>query len=165
LTDHLNPQTIKKISYLRPNLKFVVGKYMAQTLYDLKIEPRNIVAIDFDKVYDFNAFKCLLSEIPHDVSNVAVHLEIDNEKLLYATYTSRIEHLNAKHYDYYLIEGNYKEKELEERKERKLLNGEYVIEDRVANSHLSYEQCLDFFMNNARDTSILEVMHQHIEKD
>ena len=137
---------------------------MAQALYDLKIEPRNIVAIDFDKVYDFNAFKCLLNEIPHDVPNVAVHLEIDNEKLLYATDTSNIDHVNAVYYDYYLIEGNYKEKELEERKERKLLNGEYVIEDRIANSHLSYEQCLDYFMKNAKDSSVLEVMHQHVEK-
>lgn len=137
---------------------------MAQTLYDLKIEPRNIVVIETGKIYDFNAFKCLLDEIPHDVPNVAVHLEIDNKKLLYATDTSKIDHINAVYYDYYLIEGNYKEKELEERKERKLLNGEFVIEDRIANSHLSYEQCLDFFMENASDNSVLEVMHKHIQR-
>ena len=111
--------------------------------------------------YDFNAFKCMLEDIPHDVPNVAVHLEINKEKLIYATDTSKIEHLNAKEYDYYLIEGNYKEKELEERKTEKMKNGEFVIEDRIANSHLSYEQCLDFFINNAKDSSILEVMHQH----
>ena len=134
---------------------------MAQTLYDLKIEPRNIIALNDDVWYEFNAFRCKLCLIPHDVPNVAIHLQIDDEKLLYATDTSRIEHLNAKHYDYYLIEGNYKEKELEERKEEKMKNGEFVIEDRIANSHLSYEQCLDFFMNNAKDSSVLEVMHQH----
>lgn len=137
---------------------------MAQTLYDLKIEPRNIVAIETGKDYDFNAFKCRLDEIPHDVPNVAIHLQIDNEKLLYATDTSSLENINAKNYNYYLIEGNYKEKELEERKERKLLNGEFIIEDRVANSHLSYEQCLDFFMKNASDNSVLEVLHQHKDR-
>ncbi len=137
---------------------------MAQTLYDLKIEPRNIIILNDDVWYEFNAFRCKLNLIPHDVPNVAIHLQIDNEKLLYATDTSSLENVNAKEYDYYLIEGNYKEKELEERKERKLLNGEFVIEDRVANSHLSYEQCLDFFMKNASDISILEVMHQHVEK-
>lgn len=134
---------------------------MAQILYDLKIEPRNIVVIDTGKVYDFNAFKCLLDEIPHDVPNVAIHLEIDNEKLLYATDTSKIDHIKAVNYDYYLVEGNYKEQELEERKQEKMKNGEFVIEDRIANSHLSYEKCLDFFMNNAKDSSVLEVMHQH----
>ena len=137
---------------------------MAQTLYDLKIEPRNIVIIDTGKFYDFNAFKCRLDEIPHDVPNVAIHLQIDNKKLLYATDTSKIEHINAKDYDYYLVEGNYKEQELEERKQRKLLNGEFVIEDRVANSHLSYEQCLDFFMKNGSHNSVLEVMHKHIQR-
>ena len=138
---------------------------MAQMLYDLKIEPRNIVTVEMGKFYDFNAFKCKLDEIPHDVPNVAIHLHIDGQKLLYATDTSKIDHVDAKEYDYYLVEGNYKEKELEERKERKIKNGEYVIEDRVANSHLSYEECINFFMDNASDTSVLEVMHQHIEKD
>lgn len=138
---------------------------MAQMLYDLKIEPRNIIILNDDVWYEFNAFRCKLNLIPHDVPNVAIHLQIDNEKLLYATDTSSLENINAKNYNYYLIEGNYKEKELEERKERKIKNGEYVIEDRVANSHLSYEECINFFMNNASDTSVLEVMHQHIEKD
>lgn len=137
---------------------------MAQTLYDLKIEPRNIIILNDDVWYEFNAFRCKLNLIPHDVPNVAIHLEIGYQKLLYATDTSSLDNVNAKGYEYYLIEGNYKEKELEERKERKLLNGEFVIEDRVANSHLSYEQCLDFFMKNASDSSILEVMHQHVEK-
>lgn len=138
---------------------------MAQMLYNLKIEPRNIIILNDDVWYEFNAFRCKLNLIPHDVPNVAIHLQIDNEKLLYATDTSSLENINAKNYNYYLIEGNYKEKELEERKERKIKNGEYVIEDRVANSHLSYEECINFFMNNASDTSVLEVMHQHIEKD
>lgn len=138
---------------------------MAQMLYDLKIEPRNIIILNDDVWYEFNAFRCKLNLIPHDVPNVAIHLQIDNEKLLYATDTSSLENINAKNYNYYLIEGNYKEKELEERKERKIKNGEYVIEDRVANSHLSYEECINFFMDNASDTSVLEVMHQHIEKD
>jgi hypothetical protein len=142
----------------------VVGKYIAQILYDLKIEPRNIITLNNDVWYEFNAFRCKLNLIPHDVPNVAIHLQIDNEKLLYATDTSSLENINAKNYNYYLIEGNYKEKELEERKERKLLNGEFIIEDRIANSHLSYEQCLDFFMKNADDSSILEVMHQHIQR-
>ncbi len=137
---------------------------MAQTLYDLKIEPRNIIVLNDDVWYEFNAFRCKLNLIPHDVPNVAIHLQIDNEKLLYATDTSSLENINAKNYNYYLIEGNYKEKELEERKERKLLNGEFVIEDRIANSHLSYEQCLDFFMENASDNSVLEVMHKHIQR-
>ena len=137
---------------------------MAQTLYDLKIEPRNIITLNDDVWYEFNAFRCKLNLIPHDVPNVAIHLQIDKEKLLYATDTSSLENINAKNYNYYLIEGNYKEKELEERKERKLLNGEFVIEYRVANSHLSYEQCLDFFMKNANDNSVLEVMHQHTQK-
>lgn len=137
---------------------------MAQTLYDLKIEPRSIIALNDDVWYEFNAFRCKLTDIPHDVPNVAIHLEIGDKKLIYATDTSKIEHIDARNYDYYLIEGNYKTEELQERKERKLKNGEFVIEDRIVNSHLSYEQCIDYFMQNAKDDSVLEVMHKHQEK-
>lgn len=137
---------------------------MAQELINLKIEPRNIIILSTEDWYDFNAFKCRLDYIPHDVLNVAVHIEIDNQRLLYATDTSKIEDIDARGYDYYLVEGNYKEQELEERKNEKMRNGEFVIEDRIVNSHLSYEQCLDFFMNNAKDSSVLEVMHQHKDK-
>jgi hypothetical protein len=101
---------------------FVASKDMVQQLYDLKIEPRNIIKLNDDVWYNFNAFRCKLNYIPHDVPNVAVHLEIDNEKLIYATDTSKIEHINARNYDYYLIEGNYKENELEERKQEKMKN-------------------------------------------
>lgn len=137
---------------------------MAQELINLKIEPRNIIILSTEDWYDFNAFKCRLDYIPHDVLNVAVHIEIDNQRLLYATDTSKIEDIDARGYDYYLVEGNYKEQELEERKNEKMRNGEFVIEDRIVNSHLSYEQCLNFFMNNAKDSSVLEVMHQHKDK-
>lgn len=145
-------------------MKFVVCDYIAQELIKLKIEPRNIIIVSPEDWYDFNAFKCRLDYIPHDVLNVAVHIEIDGQRLLYATDTSRIEDIQAKGYDYYLIEGNYKKDELEERKNEKIKNGEFVIEDRIVNSHLSYEQCLDFFMNNAKDSSVLEVMHQHKDR-
>ena len=145
-------------------MKFVVCDYIAQELIKLKIEPRNIIIVSTEDWYDFNAFKCRLDYIPHDVLNVAVHIEIDGQRLLYATDTSRIEDIQAKGYDYYLIEGNYKKDELEERKNEKIKNGEFVIEDRIVNSHLSYEQCLGFFMNNAKDSSVLEVMHQHKDR-
>ena len=138
---------------------------MAQYLYDLKINPKNIIILDTDKWYDFKLFKCKLSPTNHDVPNVAIHIEINGEKLIYATDTSSLDNVDAKYYDYYLIEGNYKEEELEKRKEEKMANGEFVIEDRIKNSHLSYEQCIKYFLENSKESSVLEVMHQHREKN
>ena len=102
--DHLLPKTIKKLAELRPTLKFVVADYLAQNLYDIGVNKKNIIILQTDKWYDFNAFKCKLTPTVHDVPNVAIHLSINGEKLLYATDTATLDCIQAKNYNYYLVE-------------------------------------------------------------
>lgn len=146
-------------------MKFIAPEYLVESLLDCDVQKKNIIVIRTGKWYDVNLFKCMLQEIPHDVPNVAIHIEKDGEKLIYATDTNSLENVTAKNYNYYLIEGNYKEEELQQRKEEHIKNGEFVIENRIENSHLSYEQCMKYFMENCADYSVLEVMHQHKDND
>lgn len=102
--DHLLSKTIKKLAELRPTLKFVVADYLAQNLYDIGVNKKNIIILQTDKWYDFNVFKCKLTPTVHDVPNVAIHLNINGEKLLYATDTATLDCIQAKNYNYYLVE-------------------------------------------------------------
>jgi len=102
--DHFSCKTIKKLAELRPTLKFVVADYLVQNLYDIGVNKKNIYVLDTDKWYNFNAFKCQLTPTVHDVPNVAIHLSINGEKLLYATDTATLDCIQAKNYNYYLVE-------------------------------------------------------------
>lgn len=163
-SDHLNKSCVKKLAELRPTLKFVVCDYLVDILLKCGVKKNNCIVLKVNEWYDFKAFKCRFDELSHDVNNVAIHIDINGEKLIYATDTCALDNVDAKDYDYYLIEGNYKEEELKQRKQIKLLNGEYSIEDRIENTHLSYEKCVDYFMRMSKDTSVLEIMHKHQEE-
>ena len=85
--------------------------------------------------------------------------------MIYATDTNKIDHIIAKNYDFYFIEGNYEsEEELEQRKMDKLLKGEYYYEDRVKETHLSKVQATEWLMKNIGENSKYIFMHEHKER-
>lgn len=164
-SDHFKKNTIKKCAELRPTLKFIVPSYLVNDLVKLKISKKNIIILETERWYNLNAFKCYFTQTKHDVPNIAVHLDIKGEKLLYATDLGTTNNLAAKNYDIYLIEANYKKEELEQRKKEKEENGDFAIEERIEKTHLSYEECMDFIFKNAKEDSIIELMHQHRKKE
>lgn len=114
--------------------------------------------------YDFH---CAL--IPfllyHDVPNCGYMIFIDGEKLLYATDTSTLDHIEAKNYDYYLIEANHTHAEIEARIAEKQARGEFAYETRAAQNHLSQEQAMDWLARNAGPQSRCIFLHQHQSKE
>lgn len=95
----------------------------------------------------------------HDVPNCGYRVFIDNKKVMYITDTYTLEGITAKDYDLYLIEANY---ENVEELHNRAINDYY--ERRVKHTHLSKEQCNNFFIKNAKDSSVLVYMHEHKEK-
>ena len=63
-----------------------------------------------------------------------------------------------------LLNGNYDEDELEQRKQCKLDNNKFVIEDRIKNTHTSLQECNRFLIANMGDNSECVYLHQHIDK-
>ena len=115
---------------------------------------KNIDVLEIDKIYDYRDFKVISVKLYHDVPNNGYKLKINENKIIYATDTSRIDHIIAKNYDFYFIEGNYEsDEELAQRKSDKLLSGEFIYEDRVKETHLSKVQATEWLMKNMGEKS------------
>ena len=164
--DHLLPSTVKKISYEYPNIKFIVGFKLIDDLLENGVPKKNIFALELDKKYDIGIAKIKLDYLIHDVPNYAIHIEYKNNKIIYATDTSEINHIEAKDYNYYLIEANYETDEelLEIIKKDKEMNNGFSYRERVLKTHLSQLQAINWLDKNKNKNSVYYFMHQHIEK-
>lgn len=89
--------------------------------------------------------------------------------MFYATDTSTLDHIEAKNYDYYLIEANHTRAEIEARIAEKQARGEFAYEARAAQNHLSQEQALEWLSCNISperwDRTEIVFLHQHKEKE
>lgn len=163
--DHFNKATIKKLAEERPTLRFACCDWLVKDLVNCGVEKKNIDVVKIGKIYDYRDFKIIPIKLYHDVSNCGYKLKINRNKLIYATDTNKIDHIIAKNYDFYFIEGNYEsEEELEQRKMDKLLKGEYYYEDRVRETHLSKVQATSWLLKNMGENSKYIFMHEHKEK-
>lgn len=163
--DHFNKATIKKLASERPVLRFGCCEWLVKELVECGVEKKNIDVLEMGKIYDYKDFKVIPIKLYHDVPNNGYKLKINGNKLIYATDTSRIDHIIAKNYDYFYIEGNYEsDEELEKRKKEKLLSGEFVYEDRVKETHLSKVQATEWLMENMGENSKYIFMHEHRSK-
>lgn len=160
-SDHFMASTIKTLAFEKPSLYFVCGEHMIEPLLDCNVRPQKIVTLKEGEKADFGTFCAEVVNLYHDVPNVAYKLNFGDLKVFYATDTSTLDGIVAKNYDLYLIEGNYSEKELEERVEYKRFWGEYAYESRVVNTHLSIEQAKEWLKENAGENSKHIFMHKH----
>ena len=163
--DHFNKVTIKKLAIERPTIRFGCCEWLVKELIDCGVEKKNIDVLEIGKIYDYRDFKVIPIKLYHDVENCGYKLKINGNKLIYATDTSRIDHIIATNYDYFFVEGNYEsDDELEKRKKQKLLNGEFIYEDRVKETHLSKVQATEWLMKNMGENSNYIFMHEHRSK-
>ena len=164
--DHLNPTTIKKIAYEKPNIKFIVGEYLIPELMQLGVGKANILTFDLNKWYNIGIFKAKMQHLMHDVPNNCLHIEFkDGEKLFYAVDTNSLEHIQAKDYNLYLVEGNFEDKEkLEEEIAEKKRNGEFTHLERVLRTHMWQVDSLNWLDKNTGVGSKYIFIHQHQEE-
>lgn len=102
----------------------------------------------------------------HDVENTSYKIDFKPITMYYATDTCKLDYLDClKGLDYYFIEKNYAEEEINKRIEEKTLNGEYVYEIRVKNTHLSEEEADKFLMAMMGEDSKYIYCHQHEERE
>lgn len=162
-SDHLNRTTLRMLHENHPAIRFGCPTYLATALVMLcEIKPKQIDVYELGEVYDYGAFQLKTAELVHDVPNVAYEIFFDSgEQVLYATDTTRIDHITAPGFDYYFLEANYSEERLSEIIENKRESGEFCYETRVENTHLSEEQAQQFIMDNASERSRVVFIHRH----
>lgn len=163
--DHLLPSTVKKIAYEYPNIKFLVGEELVKNLVDCEVQKKNIFTVELGKWYNIGLCKVKLDYLYHDVPNYCLHLEYNNQRLIYCTDTSRISHVLAKDYQLYLIEANYlTNDELDAKIIEAKQNGEFTYLERVKHTHLSQLDAINWLDNNKGENSKYIFIHQHEER-
>ena len=164
--DHANIKTIKKLHKERPTLRFACPPWFIETMIDAGINQKQIDLFEPGEAYFYlNGLEAICKEIPHDVRNCAWDLVLENaESVFYATDCGTLAGIEARDRDFYLLEGNYKESELQERIAEKYAKGEFSYETRVEQSHLSEEQAMLWLSENAGPNSRYILIHRHMDE-
>ena len=159
--DHLLPSTVKKIAYNFPTIKFLTGsEEVVEILYVQGIHTNNIYILKSGKKYDLGLLKVKLEQLYHDTPNYGLKWDLNGKKGIYAVDTEKIDHIEAKNYDLYLIENNYQEKLLQEHIDNCEDVNMLKYLNRVPYTHLSSEQANTFLIENMGENSRYEYIHQ-----
>ncbi|MDL2318200.1 MBL fold metallo-hydrolase [Eubacteriales bacterium OttesenSCG-928-A19] len=164
--DHFKPSTVRKLAAERPSLRFGGCEWMARLLIDSGVDKRNIDVYEPRREYGYGRFAVEPFPLVHDVPNCGYKIAFaDGRKLVYATDTNEIKHVEAKGYDLYLLEANYGQDELVERIREKQARGEYCHEYGALNNHLSREKADDWLYSNMGSNSRYVYLHGHREQE
>lgn len=167
--DHFNAATVRALHKERPALRWGCCEWMIRRLVEAGVPSICIYLMDLTKQYmipyaDEPFVDVMPEPLVHDVPNCGWRIDDYSFKMFYATDTSTLDHIEAKNYDYYLIEANHTRAEIEARIADKQSRGEFSYEARAAQNHLSQEQALDWLARNAGPNSRYVFLHQHKEK-
>ena len=161
--DHFRPSTIKKLSFMRPSLRWACPEWLRDPLQSIGVRPE-VIDTCGGKWLDYGKYKVRCEMIPHDVPNCCWHICGKTESAFYATDCASLDAIHAKDYSLYMVEANYVTAELEQRQARKLAEGVFSYESRAAASHLSREQAEEWISREATPgVSKVVYLHQHKE--
>lgn len=163
--DHFKPETIRRLAYDRPLLRFGCCEWLVGPLLQAGVSPANIDPYRPGESYDYGLVVVEPVPLVHDVDNCGYKLKIGEERSIYATDTFTLDGIEAKCFDLYMIESNHTEAEIAERIKRKTEAGEFVYEYRAAAGHLSKEKADAWLAANATPGKSRAVyLHGHKEK-
>ena len=157
--DHLNIATLKKLVLYKPSIVFICNMDVFPILRD-EVKAKIIHCVSEGKTIVFKNVEICPFECVHDVQTFGYKFNFKefNEKVFYVTDTGNLDNVVAKDYNLYLIEANYKTNEINNRIKNK--EG-YKHEWRTLETHLSYEQAMEFLGNNSSVESEYVLLHEH----
>lgn len=173
--DHLNAATVRALHKEHPALRFGCCEWMVPHLLEAGVDKFSIDVTrptepeESSRALIYNNFAIVCPVyLVHDVPNCGWIIHKNHERLFYATDTSTLDHIEAKNYDYYLIEANHTRAEIEARIAEKQARGEFAYEVRAAQNHLSQEQALEWLARNISrerwNSTEIVFLHQHKDK-
>lgn len=165
-SDHFKAETVRSLIRARPTLRFACCSWMVDLLLRAGVPAKRIDVLDFETGFCYGSVIIEPFQLYHDVENCGWRIEIDGERMLYATDTGTMDGVVARGYDLYMIEANHTEAEIAERIQRKLAAGEFVYEYRAAAGHLSKEKADAWLAENAvPGKSKVVYLHGHKERE
>ena len=154
--DHINIKTLQRLQKERPSLRVGCGEWMLPYLEGMT----NVDVYKFGQWYDYGYFKIAIGKCYHDVENCFYRIEKNGYRIFHATDTKTLEGVTARGYDLYCIEANYSEPIALQMIEQAREKGEFTHIIGSINSHLSEEQCNDFYYKNKSENSKLIRLHE-----
>lgn len=154
--DHINIKTLQRLQKEHPSLRVGCGEWMLPYLEGIT----NIDVYKFGQWYDYGYFKIAIGKCYHDVENCFYKIEKNGYRIFHATDTKTLEGVTARGYDLYCIEANYSEPIAQQMIEQAREKGEFTHIIGSINSHLSEEQCNDFYYKNKSENSKLIRLHE-----
>ena len=164
--DHFLPSTIRRMATEKPLLRFGCGPWMVKKLLATGVKKSQINVLYDKMLQPYNLCSVLPVPVFHDVQNYAYKIFFPNkEKVFYCTDMGHLNGVNARGYDLYLVENNYKEDELQARMDAKLAEGKYPYEMRVRRYHMSEEQITNWlYANMDQQKSEYIFLHKHVDR-
>lgn len=167
--DHFKSKTIRSLLNDNPLCKVVAGPHLWDKISETGIDSRRVSIAPPGKVVTLGmgayTVKAEPLELIHDVPNYGWKLTIESPEgtatMMYATDTASIDHIELPGLDYYFIEANYEDEEIEQRIAEKVAAGEFAYEYRARENHLSKAQTDKWLAENAGENSTFIYMHQH----
>lgn len=160
--DHFNKRTIKKIGKTHPNILLCVPDALALAVKDMGYAGR-VFHFATNRKYKFSRDLFIESfQLFHDVDNVGYKIHYGCMKIVHATDTGSLDHIEAKGYDLYAIEHNHDEEIINETIKNKLQDGAFIHEIRSKETHLSFQQAEEWIDQN--NTNNGEVIMLHISQ-
>lgn len=156
--DHFNKATVKKLIFNRPGIRIAVCEHEVERARECGT--KNIDIIEHGKWYDYGMFQISTFKTYHDVPSNGWRIKNDKYKLFIATDTSHLIGISAPNYTHYLCEANYDEETVYDIIQQHESRGEFSHQRGSINSHLSFQQCNDFYYKNKGEHSQLIRLHQ-----
>ncbi len=153
--DHLNLNTLTRITLERPTLRIGCGPFLADRLKSF----RNVDIYEIGKIYDYGCFSVSPVKLYHDCENYGFRIFKGEYKIFHATDTAHLKGITAKGYDLYSLEHNYDEDTITDIIAEKESQGRFAYEKGAVNSHLSEQQARQFVFENAGEK--YEVLRLH----
>jgi hypothetical protein len=156
---------VRRLASERPTLRWGCGEWLAAPLVDCGVEPEKIDVYIMDTPMSYGELTVEAFALRHNVPNCGYKLRLPGgERVLYATDTGTLGHVEAKGYDMYFVEADYGEEEIVERIRRKQEAGEYVHEYDATQNHMSREAAESWLYSQMGQNSRYVLMHMHEER-
>jgi ribonuclease BN (tRNA processing enzyme) len=164
--DHTNIATLRSVIREHPAvwwmLSYDVAKRLQKKGIKLPWDRTYIVNSNDRSSYLFAGASIEAFPLIHDVYNIGWYIEdLDGTSMMYATDTASLDHISLPGLNYYFIEANYDEEEIERVIAEKKAAGEYCYEERVKKVHMSKQQADEWLGDNASAESTFIYMHEH----
>lgn len=133
-------------------------------MLELGVNKRNIFVLEIDKTYDLGKYIITPVLAIHDVPNVGYKITIlsNGYKIFHITDTGSLNHIEAKGYDWYSVEGNYESKDIIDRQIIEAKNkGQFTYLERAKKNHMEQVATLNWLDKNMAEHSKYEFIHQH----